>query len=183
MTYPDWDLDDIAEARRRAGYSDAEIQRDVYERPPVIGQPVDLPLETSKTDRVMAGSRVHGRHDGAEATPRRKQRGHPEADFQQQIIELLHLNGWVVAHFRSARTGKGWVTPVAADGAGFLDLLAVHARPGRVLAIEVKTDSGRLTPEQQAWRDNWDSAGFPAFVARPSNWEQLVKIVKGEIVQ
>ncbi len=132
MTYRDFDLDGIAEARRRAGYSPAEILREVYGQSPDLSPDALVPHEISKSDRVKPRSRVGG-HGSPHTTPARKKRGHPEADFQAQVIDLLHLHGWVVAHFRPARTAKGWITPVAADGAGFLDLLAVHARPGRVL--------------------------------------------------
>jgi hypothetical protein len=49
--------------------------------------------------------------------------------------------GWRAAHFRPARTAKGWRTPVAADGAGFPDLVLV--RRTRIVAAELK--SGRVT--------------------------------------
>lgn len=71
-----------------------------------------------------------------------------EAEFQQAVIDIAKLRGWRVAHFRPARTAKGWRTPVQGH-AGFPDL--VLARRGRVLFIELKSDKGRITADQLAW--------------------------------
>jgi hypothetical protein len=73
----------------------------------------------------------------------------PEEAFQQQVIDLAHLYGWRVAHFRPARTDRGWRTPVAADGAGFPDLVLV--RDAEIIFAELKTDKGRLRDEQAVW--------------------------------
>jgi hypothetical protein len=55
-----------------------------------------------------------------------------EASFLEQIIDLAHLFGWRVAHFRAARTFSGWRTPVQGDGKGFPDLvLCRRRRPNR----------------------------------------------------
>ena len=76
-----------------------------------------------------------------------------EADFQKNVIELAKILGWTVAHFRPARTKNGgWVTPVAADGKGFPDLFLAHPERG-ILAVELKSDSGRVTKEQRFWLD------------------------------
>jgi hypothetical protein len=72
-----------------------------------------------------------------------------EEDFQQQIIELARMYGWRVAHFRAAQTARGWRTPVAADGAGFPDLVLV--RDAELIFAELKTDRGRLRPDQGVW--------------------------------
>lgn len=73
-----------------------------------------------------------------------------EADLQRAIIDAAKLYGWRVAHFRSARTEKGWRTPVEGD-AGFPDL--VLARGGKVLFMECKSEKGRQTQEQAEWED------------------------------
>lgn len=90
-----------------------------------------------------------------------------EADWQAQVIDLAHLHGWIVAHFRPAQTAKGWRTPVSADGKGFPDL--VLARKGEVLFRELKAQKGRLTQEQERWGlilgDLWD-------VWRPSDFDR-----------
>lgn len=71
--------------------------------------------------------------------------------WEDQVIELARLYGWRVAHFRAARTAKGWRTPVAADGAGFFDLVLV--RGAELLLVELKADTARLSADQRAWFD------------------------------
>ena len=51
-----------------------------------------------------------------------------EDDWQQTIIDCLRQFGWTVAHFRAAKTEKGWRTPVQADGKGFPDIIALKSR-------------------------------------------------------
>lgn len=75
--------------------------------------------------------------------------------------------GWRVAHFRAARTGKGWRTPVAADGAGFPDLVLVR---DRVVFAELKSKAGRLSREQQVWRDVLRHAGAEWHLWTPEHW-------------
>lgn len=94
-----------------------------------------------------------------------------EAEFQQQVIEFAHLFRWRVAHFRPAKTNKGWRTPVAADGAGFPDL--VLAKNGRVIFAELKAQKGKLRPEQTAW-----IADVNGVVWRPSDWDVIEKTLR-----
>jgi hypothetical protein len=74
--------------------------------------------------------------------------------LETAVVELARLYGWRVAHFRPARTAKGWRTPVEGH-AGFPDMvLARSGRPGsgpRVLFVELKSGRGRLGVEQKLW--------------------------------
>ena len=93
-----------------------------------------------------------------------------EAQLQAAIIELAQRCGYRVAHFRAAMNARGdWRTPVAADGKGFPDLVAVHPTRG-VLWRELKSAKGRVSPEQQAWLDVLVAAGQDAGVWRPADW-------------
>ncbi len=74
-----------------------------------------------------------------------------EAEFQKEVIDWLHKHDWRVAHFRPAKTSKGWRTAVGADGAGFPDLCCVNAKSGRVMFIELKSDTGKVSLEQAEW--------------------------------
>lgn len=90
-----------------------------------------------------------------------------EAELQECTIELAHLFGWRVAHFRAARTAHGWRTPVAADGAGWPDLVLVRER---LVVAELKSARGGLTAEQRLWLDDLSRAGIEAHIWRPADW-------------
>lgn len=94
-----------------------------------------------------------------------------EDDLKEAVIDMAHLLGLKVAHFRPARTidrktGKEtWRTPVEADGKGFPDLVIVG--PGGVLYRELKSGTGKPSPEQVAWLSGLTGAGADAGTWRP----------------
>jgi hypothetical protein len=70
-----------------------------------------------------------------------------EAQFQQQVEQLAKHYGWRAYHAPDNRPGRnGKVQRVTA---GFLDLVLV--RPPELIFAELKTDKGRLRPEQADW--------------------------------
>jgi hypothetical protein len=103
-----------------------------------------------------------------------------EAAFQGQVITLARVCGWRVAHFRPAKTSKGWRTPVAADGSGWPDLVLVHPRRGKILFRELKTDTGEASLEQVGWLAALAAAGQDALVWRPRDWDGIVRTLRGE---
>lgn len=104
-----------------------------------------------------------------------------ERDFQQAVIELAHLGGWKVAHFRPALTKHGWRTPVSADGAGFPDL--VLAKAGQIIFRELKAAKGKLTPDQIAWGETLHLAGADWAVWRPDMLDQIAEELTGRSVR
>lgn len=98
-----------------------------------------------------------------------------EKDWQRQVIDLARLLKWRVAHFRPAMTKHGWVTPVAADGKGWPDLLLVRER---VIAVELKADGGKLSDEQRIWLQALDHAGIETHVWRPADAEQVLHTLR-----
>jgi hypothetical protein len=101
----------------------------------------------------------------------KRTRGRPERDVQNTVLEAAALGGWRVAHFRTAMTRSGqYITPVAADGKGFPDLLLVR---DRVMAIECKSATGRMSPEQKEWKAAFENAGVEALVCRPDNLQEV----------
>lgn len=87
--------------------------------------------------------------------------------LQKGIIDLARRLGWRVAHFPPVPTERGWRTPVAADGKGWLDLCLVRER---VIYAEVKGDTDRLRREQQSWVDALRLAGQEVYVWTPDDW-------------
>jgi len=95
-----------------------------------------------------------------------------ERDFQEQIIQLAKLHGWMVHAERSARTKDGWRTAIQGDP-GFPDL--VLAREGVVIYAELKSEKGKVAAGQQAWRWALGAGRLKAnvYVWRPSDWAQI----------
>lgn len=95
-----------------------------------------------------------------------------EGEFQEAVITLAKLNGWMVAHFRPARTENGWRTPMTGDK-GFPDL--VLARAGRVVFAELKAHGKRLSKEQQDWAAalSGDNERAEVYTWRPTDMETV----------
>lgn len=96
-----------------------------------------------------------------------------EAEFQRLVIELAQTLGYLVAHFRPGRNRRNqWSTAVQGDGKGYPDLTLVGR--GKVLFVELKSNTGDLTPEQEKWLDRINKNGGVGLVWRPSQWEEIV---------
>ncbi|HXN62318.1 MAG TPA: hypothetical protein VN886_17875 [Acidimicrobiales bacterium] len=91
-----------------------------------------------------------------------------EVELQDLVIELAHLFGWRVAHFRPARTVDGWRTAVAADGADWPDLTLVR---DRIVFAELKSSRGKLHFQQRVWRDALTGAGAEHYLWSPADWD------------
>lgn len=95
-----------------------------------------------------------------------------ENEFQDAVIALAQMHGWQTAHFRPAKTSRGWRTPMQGDK-GFPDL--VLARGGVVLFAELKVKGRRVTADQARWGlalgDVWQ-------VWTPQDWGQIRKALK-----
>jgi hypothetical protein len=100
-----------------------------------------------------------------------------EAEFSTQVEGLLSLCGWRWHHSRPARTKDGWVTPISGD-AGLPDIIAV--RGTELIWIELKSETGRVSPDQKLWIEALRAAGQRVYVWRPSDWDEIVGVVESE---
>jgi hypothetical protein len=101
-----------------------------------------------------------------------------EASFQAVVVQTARLAGWRVAHFRAAKTSKGWRTPVTADGAGWPDLVLV--RPPRIIFAELKSETGELRQRQAEWLDVLRLLPqVEVRLWRPADWTALVEDLTG----
>ena len=98
-----------------------------------------------------------------------------EKDLQADVIEFLQGLGYKVLVIRRARQRKegtdSWVTPFGADGVGWPDIFAVKS--GRMIALELKSDTGKAPPEQVEWLLALSLCGCLTGIVTPSTWDKM----------
>lgn len=101
-----------------------------------------------------------------------------ERQFQARVIKEAQGQGWKAAHFYRMKVIIGgkerWITPAAADGKGFTDLILGHEGRRRVIAVECKVRPNKPTPEQQVWLRIFSLAGLGGYVWYPDMWDLIV---------
>lgn len=85
-----------------------------------------------------------------------------EKDFQVDVQDLLTRGGWLWAHIKDARRQAA---------TGLPDIVAVKGQ--RLLFAELKTMTGRVTPEQEEWLKRVKDAGAESFIWRPADWDSI----------
>lgn len=93
-----------------------------------------------------------------------------ERELQDGIAQVARILGYRVFHARPAQSQKGWRTPVAYDGKGYVDLTIVGH--GRILFVECKVGRNTLSPEQAAWLEALRGAGQEAVVWTEADWNE-----------
>ncbi len=96
-----------------------------------------------------------------------------EKEFQSQVITYAKLRQWKVASFRKVRVQRNdgstyWETPVAADGAGWPDLVLTRGK--RKLAVELKVPPNKPTAEQVEWLASLRATGDETYIWYPKDW-------------
>ena len=90
-----------------------------------------------------------------------------EAQYQKQIVDLAEACGWLVWHDFDPRRNP----------AGLPDLLLV--RGPVLLFLEVKTEKGKVRPEQEAFIGRLKQVKrVSADVVRPRHWDQLAEVLR-----
>lgn len=100
-----------------------------------------------------------------------------EADWMKQVVQLAETLGWKVLHVRRSlgrRNGKrAWQTTTSITG--WPDLLMF--RPGRIVAAELKSETGRPTADQVEVLAGLAAAGVETFVWRPSDLDRVAAVL------
>lgn len=89
-----------------------------------------------------------------------------EREFQAQVMAMLRLLGWRAYHTLDSR----------GSARGYPDIVALRGR--RCLALELKTERGRVTQDQQDWLEAFAAAGAESGVWRPSQIEELTEVLR-----
>ena len=92
-----------------------------------------------------------------------RQKGHAtgsesERHFMDRIRSLAQAHGYRCYHTHDARRSEP----------GFPDLILCDGVS--CLAVETKTNTGKLTPEQQIWLSLLEHAGVETHIWRPKDW-------------
>jgi VRR-NUC domain len=96
----------------------------------------------------------------------------PEKGWQGTVEDVLKVYGWLYYHAPDNRPINGRIQNVKA---GFPDLIAV--RGPRHLAIELKRETGKTTPEQDTWLAAFAEAGAECYVWRPSDHAEVLRVL------
>jgi hypothetical protein len=101
-----------------------------------------------------------------------------ERDFQRAVMELAELSGWETLHVRtSMQQGRYMTATTGTLARGWPDLVLFHPARQKVLYVELKTDRGRLSPDQERvlsllsaiFEGTWASVQ----VWRPKDWPSI----------
>lgn len=77
---------------------------------------------------------------------------------------------------KDPETGKAWFSKRI--GPGFPDLVLIKGK--RILFWELKTEKGKVFPNQQAWINALQEAGQEAEVMRPRDRDRMEAILQGD---
>ena len=112
---------------------------------------------TRRTPAAQIGAQ---RPSASDLAPRQTER-----QWQTTVVAYAALRGFRAYHTHlSIRSQPGWP-----------DLVLIK-RP-RVLFVELKSDTGRVTAEQQWWLDELLGCGQEVHVWRPSMWDEVVEVL------
>jgi len=91
-----------------------------------------------------------------------------ESQFERQVKQLAALFGYAYYHtWRSIHSPDGYPD-------------CCLAKPGRLVFIELKSEKGKVSDKQQEWLDTLEAAGAEAYVFRPSQFDELVEILRNK---
>jgi hypothetical protein len=99
-----------------------------------------------------------------------------EEEWQGQILDLAHLLGWRHMHARRS-IGRGGKWTTATNVTGWPDLTMWHEKQHRVMFVELKTETGKLDPEQIEVLNSLSRAGQEIYVWRPSMFDEIRKVL------
>ncbi len=88
-----------------------------------------------------------------------------EKEFDRRVVDFAEANGWTSFHAYDCRR----------SAAGWPDRVFVRER---VVYAELKSEKGRLTPEQVAWVARLLRAGAEVHVWKPADWAEVVKVLQ-----
>ena len=89
-----------------------------------------------------------------------------ESDWQQQVLDTAHENGWIAFHTQAS---------IRSTGPGFPDLILIRER---ILYVELKAEIGQLAEHQEEWKIAIQNADGEYHLWRPSDWDSVQQILQ-----
>jgi hypothetical protein len=105
-----------------------------------------------------------------------------EAAFQTGVIRLARSLNYEIYHHTTAG-GKCRQCGTRSSGGrivtskGFPDLVIARTDPPRLIYAELKSQKGRIAPEQREWQERLEANGQEFYIWRPSDWPDIERIL------
>lgn len=90
-----------------------------------------------------------------------------ESQLLAAVRQLAELTSWLCYHTHDSRRSEP----------GFPDLVLCSTRQRRVLFVELKSETGTVTGEQDTWLIALDACGFEVAVWRPADLDDAIPAV------
>lgn len=120
------------------------------------------------TERYGSLEQLEGERAPATFTSRERAVGSSEEQWRRQVRDIATLYGWRLQYHTadSRRSDPGWPDEVFG-----------HTGQRRTVFVELKTDTGRLRPEQRAWLAHLSDSGLEVAVWRPRDLPSVLRIL------
>lgn len=111
-----------------------------------------------------------------------------EKAFQAHVIQAARMNGFRLAREDPLAPHLDLILHIfdsrKSTGTGFPDLVLVHPKRREVWFCELKTEAGKLSPDQKLWKSALEAveAATPKVkyrLWRPSMWPEITKELGG----
>jgi hypothetical protein len=100
-----------------------------------------------------------------------------ESQWGEQFTGLAERLGWSWFHARTSQSGGRWTTALSGPiGKGCPDYFLAHEK-GRHMFVELKTETGKLRPDQVRVIGILNRAGVETHVFRPSDFEEIERVL------
>jgi len=96
-----------------------------------------------------------------------------EAEFQRQVIKVAIMYNWLVDHTPPMRSANGDIYTGGLTGK--TDLVLFSLKGKGIIFAELKTETGRMSVAQIAFRDAVVRNGGEHYVWRPSDMYAIVE--------
>lgn len=96
-----------------------------------------------------------------------------EAEFQRQVIEIAIWHGWLIDHTPPMRSAKGAIFTGGLTGK--TDLVLFSLKGKGIIYAELKSETGKLSPNQAVFKNVVINNGGEYHLWKPSDLPAIVE--------